>query len=185
QPAPGLAVRAGVGRAGRQAAGRPPGTEAGHRLATRSVGVEDLREEDPQGHQRAEEPLAVANVLFAQGTLDLVGAEQIGKRQARRLGETTLQGLNLAGLPGRGTLSHGRPPCGEGSVTPFTLASQAIRLKLRSYKPLRPKSAPFTPDPFCLPCALPAYPPVEPAGHPKSPGMNPGARRTNKSYPNG
>ena len=67
----GLAVGAGVGGTGGQAAGGTPGKEAGDGSAAGVVGVENLGEEDPDGDERAEEAAAEGDVLVAEGLLDL------------------------------------------------------------------------------------------------------------------
>jgi hypothetical protein len=111
QPFAGLAVGASVSGAGGQSPAGAPGEEAGDGGAARVVGVQHLREEDPEGHQRREEAVAEGDMFVAQGLRDVVVGQGVGEGQAWGLGEL-LSGLSdLAGAAVGGSRSQGWPPC--------------------------------------------------------------------------
>jgi Transposase DDE domain len=107
--APVLTVAAGVGRARRQPACDPPGQQPCDGREARLVVVEDLGEEERQGHLRGEDPIAglthqtgdgLAEVLSGKGmTEDEIGVEDEGAEQR----------TELCRAPGGDRIGHGRP----------------------------------------------------------------------------
>ena len=82
----GLAVGAGLGGAGPLPAGEPVGDQAGDGGAAGVVGAEDLAQEDPQRHQRGEDPVQPAADGGQRFGDDVLG-EDVGERQVAVLEE--------------------------------------------------------------------------------------------------
>ena len=78
----GLAVAAGVGRAGRQAAGDAPGQQAGHGPAAGVVVGADLGEEDGGGRLGGEEAVAGGAGLLGDDAGELAGSRARARSRA-------------------------------------------------------------------------------------------------------
>ena len=117
EPQPGIAVGAGLLRAGLAVVDGQPDEHAGDRGAARVVGVEDLREEGAEGHERGVDRLVVGDALGGQGVLDHGGVQDLGEGEALVL----LEGIDRLGQPVSGTLGHGRSP---GRVRLGSLANE-------------------------------------------------------------
>ena len=87
QPPAGLAVRAGLGRAGALPAGGAVGGQASDRGPAGGVGAEDLAEEDPQRDQGRVDPVYPGDVVRPQGPGDEILREDVGERQSAALQE--------------------------------------------------------------------------------------------------
>ena len=85
EPQSRIAVGAGLLRAGLAVVDGHPDDDARDRGATGMVGVEDLREEGAEGHERGVDRLIVADPLAGQGVLDHPGVEDLGEGETRGL----------------------------------------------------------------------------------------------------
>ena len=71
------------------------GDQAGDGGAAGLVGVEDLAEEDPEGHQRGEDPVVPGGLDLAEGLLEAAGGEDVGEGKAALLEELLAEGVDL------------------------------------------------------------------------------------------
>jgi phosphopantothenate synthetase len=71
------------------------------------VEAEDLGQEGPERHQRTEDAVTEADLVFVQNLVDGGRVEQVVKRELGRVAEL----IDLLGNPTARTLGHGWPPC--------------------------------------------------------------------------
>ena len=111
EPLAGLAVAAGVGRAGGQPAGGAPGQEPGDGGEAGVVVAEELGEEEGEGDQGGEDPVAGLAHLLGDDAGDVLGVEDAGEDQGGVEDEGAEQGAELrVGTAGLGSDTVG-PPC--------------------------------------------------------------------------
>src|SRR5262249_46092967 len=92
QAAAGLAIGAGLGTAGLQPPRDAMRDQPGHGGATGRGGGEDLAEEDPEGHQRREEPGVPAGLDLAEGLRESRRGEDVGEGELAVLQELLSEG---------------------------------------------------------------------------------------------
>ena len=90
----GLAVRAGLGRAGALSLRQAVGDQAGDGGAAGVVGTEDLAQEDPKRNQGGEDPVQPAGESGQRLREDLLG-EDVGERQVAVLKELPSEEVQL------------------------------------------------------------------------------------------
>ena len=78
------------------------------------VGIEDLRQKDPEGDEGREEAIAERNRLGIEGLLNLLGWQVFGQRKASGLDQLLAEGTDWAGQGTGSRMSHRRPPCQKG-----------------------------------------------------------------------
>ena len=71
------------------------------------VEAEDLGQEGPERHQRTEDAVTEADLVFVQDLVDGGRVEQVVKRELGRVAEL----IDLLGNPTARILGHSRHPC--------------------------------------------------------------------------
>ena len=86
------------------------GDQPGDGGAAGLVGVEDLAEEDPEGHQRGVDPVVPGRLDLAEGLVEAVGGEDVGEGEAAVLEELAAEGVDLMAEESVGGQSHRSAP---------------------------------------------------------------------------
>ena len=86
------------------------GDQPGDGGAAGLVGVEDLAEEDPEGHQRGVDPVVPGRLDLAEGLVEAVGGEDVGEGEAALLEELAAEGVDLMAKASVGGQSHRSGP---------------------------------------------------------------------------
>jgi hypothetical protein len=103
QALPRLAIGAGLGAARLEPLRDAVGDQPGDRGAAGLVGVEHLAEEDPEGHQRGEDPVVPGRPDLAEGLVEAAGVEDVGEGELAVLEELLPEGVDpLAETAGGG-----------------------------------------------------------------------------------
>jgi len=110
EPLPSVAVAVGLRRARLAAVDRQPDDQPRDCGATRMVGVEDLGEEQAEGHQRGADSLIEADAFGGQRRVDHLDVEEFVKGEDIGFVER----LDLLRNPPSCSLGHCRPPCRTG-----------------------------------------------------------------------
>jgi hypothetical protein len=77
---------------------------------TALIGLEDLREKDPESHERGEQAVAEGHRLVAEGLLDGLPIEEVGEGEFGATVQLLPQLRDLARPWGRCSMVHGWPP---------------------------------------------------------------------------
>ena len=85
----GVAVAGGIGRANRDAIGRPVGDDSRHGIAATVVLAEHLTEKAPDGRDRVEHAVAILDAMFVEDVQDVGFGQNIRKGESLVARETS------------------------------------------------------------------------------------------------